>query len=77
MQHLDIRPQVQHFGDTVIVDLCPGVSLRLSVIDSLKLLADLNRSTQRAMQHVEQEPEDITLDVTFEEEEETTQRRYV
>lgn len=77
MQHLDIRPNVQNFGDTVIVDLCPGVSLRLSVVDSLKLLADLHRSTQRAMQHVEQEPEDITLDVTFEEEEETTQRRYV
>lgn len=77
MQHLDIRPNVQNFGDTIVIDLCPGMSLRLSVIDSLKLLADLNRSTQRAMMHVPQEPEVITLDVTFEEEEETTQRRYV
>jgi hypothetical protein len=77
MQHLDINPRVQNFGDTIIVDLCPGVSLRLAIVDSLKLLADLNRSTQRAMQHVQQEPEDISLDVTFEEEEETTQRRTV
>ena len=77
MQHLDIRPTVQHFGDTIIVDLCPGVSLRLSVVDSLKLLADLHRSTQRAMQHVEQEPEDIYIDVTFDEDEETTTRRSV
>jgi hypothetical protein len=77
MQRLDINPRVQNFGDTVIVDICPGVSLRLAIVDSLKFLADLNRSTQRAMQYVQPEPEDISLDVTFEEEEETTQRRNV
>lgn len=66
MQHLDIRPNVQHFGDTIIIDLCPGVSLRLSVVDSLKLLADLNRATQRAMMHVE--PEEIEIDMTFDDE---------
>ena len=62
MQHLDANPKVYHFGDTVIVDLCPGVSLRLSVMDSLKLLADLNRETQRAMMCVETEGVEIDLD---------------
>ena len=66
MQHLDIAPRVSHFGDTVIVDLCPGVSLRLAIVDSLKLLGDLNRATQRAMMYVE--PEAIEIDVTFDDE---------
>lgn len=66
MEHVDINPKVQNFGDTIIVDLCPGVSLRLSVTDSLKLLADLNRCTQRAMMHVE--PEAIEIDMTWDDE---------
>lgn len=72
MRHLDIRPTVQHFGDTIIVDLCPGVSLRLAIVDSLKLLADLNRATQRAMMCVE--PEAIEIDMVWDDEETTEVR---
>ena len=66
MQHLDISPRVRNIGDTIIVDLCPGFALRLTVTDSLKLLADLNRSTQRAMMNVE--PEAVEIDVSFDDE---------
>lgn len=72
MQHLDCSPCVSQFGDIVLVDLVPGVTLRLDVTTSLKLLADLNRCTQRAMMHVE--PEAIEIDVEFDDEETTEVR---
>lgn len=67
-----VNPKVRNIGDVIIVDVCPGIALRLSVEDSLKFLTDLNRATQRAMsccQHLAFE-----IDVEFDDEC-TTQRR--
>jgi hypothetical protein len=66
MQELDVNPKVTQWGDTILIDLIPGMTLRLSVESSLKLLADLNRCTQRAMMHVEQD--EIQIDIEFDQE---------
>lgn len=69
----DVNPRVRNIGDAVLVDLYPGISLRLSVTDALKFLADLHRATLRAQMQID--PEAIEIDVTFDDEETTELRR--
>ncbi len=66
MQQLDCAPKVSQWGDTVLIDLVPGVTLRLDVVNSLKLLADLHRCTQRAMACFE--PDAVEIDLEFDDE---------